>query len=76
MCGQPLLLAMFCGSLHFAISTIRLFAISSFSRLRPYISSAVESIALFPFAKIFLKWTSPVDLYNLQQHKTASAVAL
>ena len=40
---------------------------SSFSRLRPYISSVVESRAQFPFAKIFLKWTSPVNLHNLQQ---------
>ena len=49
---------------------------SFISRLRPHISSAVESSVLFSFAKIFLKWTSPVDLHNLQQHKTTPAVAL
>ena len=59
-----------------AAFTIRLFPISSFSRLRPYISSVMESSALFPFAKIFMKWTSPVDLHNVQQHKTSPAVAL
>ena len=42
---------------------------SFISRLRPYISSAVESSVLFPFAKISLKWTSPVDLHNLQNTK-------
>ena len=35
-----------------------------------------KAVLCVPFAKIFLKRTSPVDLHNLQQHKTAPAVAL
>ena len=53
-CGQPLLLAMFYGSVQFAISTIQLFEISSFSRLRPYILlQRWKAVLCFPSQKYF-----------------------
>ena len=36
----------------------------------------MKAVLCFPSQEYFFKWTSPVDLHNLQQHKTAPAIAL